>query len=287
VGIKIPVGHEEVEGAFLFDVNGFSSFIAVYLAGLDRQFEDYVSVIHAFEWGKTRVLLHGNIVLPPPRYYACCSLRVDQKNDFDIQASFEGDGSQFSILKMPTSRRVFIYSESELRQDLKEKVRAFGESVGVLIQFRSESYRVARDKTDRIEAFICHDSGDKAVARGIAVGLGSIPCAVWYDEFSLRVGQSLRESIETGLKACKKCILIMSTNFIANAGWTKKEFTSIYTREIVEKKNLMLPVWVNVTREQVYHYCPSLADLMAIRWDESQRESICKKLFREIDAAEG
>jgi hypothetical protein len=37
---------------------------------------------------------------------------------------------------------------------------------------------------------------------------------VWYDEFSLKVGDSLRESIEKGIKECKKCILILTQNYL-------------------------------------------------------------------------
>lgn len=34
-----------------------------------------------------------------------------------------------------------------------------------------------------------------------------------YHEFSLKVGDKLRESIEKGLKDCRKCILVLSPNF--------------------------------------------------------------------------
>jgi hypothetical protein len=59
-------------------------------------------------------------------------------------------------------------------------------------------------------------------------------CLVWYDQFSLRVGDSLRESVEAGLKECHKCILVLTPNFLSNKGWAKHEYSSIFTREIVE-----------------------------------------------------
>ncbi len=67
--------------------------------------------------------------------------------------------------------------------------------------------------------FISHDSHDKEeVASKIAIELTRRVCPVWYDEFSLKVGDSLRESIEKGLKECKKCILILSPSFLTNKG---------------------------------------------------------------------
>ena len=83
-------------------------------------------------------------------------------------------------------------------------------------------------------------------------------CPVWFDEFSLKVGDRLRESIEKGIRECKKCILVLTPNFLSNPGWTKVEFNSIFTREIVEKQDLVLPVWRDVSRDQVFEYSPTL-----------------------------
>jgi TIR domain len=91
-------------------------------------------------------------------------------------------------------------------------------------------------------AFISHDSKDKReVAGPIAVGLQKLMCPVWYDEFSLNVGDHLRESIERGLKEAKKFVLILSPNFFSNNSWTKTEVNSIFTREILEQKSVVLP----------------------------------------------
>jgi TIR domain len=82
-------------------------------------------------------------------------------------------------------------------------------------------------------------------------------CWVWFDEYSLNVGDSLRESIERGIKECKRCILVISKNFLGNSGWTKGEFNSVFTRELLENKRLVLPVWHDVTAQEVYEYSPS------------------------------
>lgn len=127
------------------------------------------------------------------------------------------------------------------------------------------------------KAFICHDSRDKrSIAARVATGLSGLGCHVWYDDFSLRVGDPLRESIEEGLKACKKCILILSPNFLSNRGWTKIEFNAAFTREIVERNNVLLPVWAGVTKDQVYAYSPVLADRLGIDWARGTREVVSK-----------
>jgi hypothetical protein len=63
-------------------------------------------------------------------------------------------------------------------------------------------------------------------------------CPVWFDEFSLQVGDRLRESIERGLREARKCILVITPNFISNRGWTREEFSAIFSRELVDKRTL-------------------------------------------------
>jgi len=106
-------------------------------------------------------------------------------------------------------------------------------------------------------------------------------CPVWYDEFSLKVGDRLRESIEKGLKECKKCVLVLSPQFFGNTGWTRVEFNSIFTRELIEKEDFLLPVWFGVTKEQVYEYSPSLADRVAADWSLGEEE-VVRRLYRGI-----
>lgn len=96
--------------------------------------------------------------------------------------------------------------------------------------------------------------------------LQKMMCPVWFDEFTLKVGDPLRESIEDGLKRCNKCILILTPNFLSNKGWTKAEFNSIFTRELLESRNLVLPVWAGVTSQEVYNYSPTLKDRVATNW---------------------
>ena len=122
-------------------------------------------------------------------------------------------------------------------------------------------------ETQQPLAFISHDSKDKElIAKPLAHGLNSRLCFVWYDEFSLKVGDSLRESIEKGIKEAKKCVLVLTPNFLNNPGWGKKEFNSIFTREMIFDERIVLPIWHNVTKEDVYEYSPSLADTVALIW---------------------
>jgi hypothetical protein len=123
------------------------------------------------------------------------------------------------------------------------KVEQLAQQAGIAVVIRSSICAQERSRFEKPLAFISHDWHDKAdIARPIAIGLSKMRCPVWYDEYSLKVGASLRGSIEKGLKESKKCVLVLSANFLSNTGWTKTEFDSVFTRQILEGSDVVLPV---------------------------------------------
>src|SRR5260221_678486 len=78
-----------------------------------------------------------------------------------------------------------------------------------------------------------------------------------------------------------RCVLSLSPNFLSNNGWGKAEFDSIYTREIIERGNVILPVWHNVDAKQVYEYSPKLADKVGLS-SSLGVEELARKLVNAI-----
>lgn len=180
--------------------------------------------------------------------------------------------------------RVYLYSEVSVPENLKQQIRQEAASQGNFVEFRSVEYMEARNRTEKPLAFISHDSRDKEeIAKKLALALSSRMCPVWYDEYSLKVGDSLRESIEKGLKECKKCIFILTPNFLANGGWAKTEYQSIFTRELVERQKVILPVWAGVTSQDIYQFSPILADRVAAQWSDGL-DTVAAKLVAAIGA---
>lgn len=165
------------------------------------------------------------------------------------------------------TRRVILYLEADLKDADKKALEARGAARDLAIVVRDRTYMRQRESRMKPVAFIAHDSRDKEqIARPLATSLNQNLCRVWFDEFSLNIGDSLRDQIEKGLKECRRCILILTPHFLSNAGWPKKEFDSIFTREVLDKENLVLPVWANVSVRDVYEYSPSLANRLGIDW---------------------
>ena len=180
--------------------------------------------------------------------------------------------------------RIFIYSEDTVKEEDKSYILQRSKELGQSVKFREQRYADERNKYEKPLAFISHDSRDKEnIAGPLAIELHKLMCPVWYDEYSLKVGHSLREQIERGLKECKKCIIILTPNYLSNQGWGKKEYDSVFTRELIEKQNIVLPVWHDVSVADIYQYSPSLADRVALQWSAG-KEEVARKLKHAIEA---
>lgn len=172
---------------------------------------------------------------------------------------------EVSNVDLRFSGRVLVYTPNVTLPEQWKNLSEVMTSNGLSLLVRDGQYAAIRDKYETPLAFISHDSRDKEpFVRELANNLAKMLCPVWYDEFKLRPGDSLRESIERGLKSCPKCVVVLSKNFFSNPGWTKREFDTVYTREILEGKRLMIPVWLDVERHDVFEYSPILLDTLGI-----------------------
>lgn len=112
--------------------------------------------------------------------------------------------------------------------------------------------------------FISHASEDKDDFVGpLAAVLASSGLKVWYDDFELKPGDSLIESIDNGLGLCQKGVVVLSPTFF-NKKWPRLELNALVRRHVDEGK-VIIPIWYNVDKSQVEKYSALLADIVAIK----------------------
>lgn len=79
-----------------------------------------------------------------------------------------------------------------------------------------------------VKIFLSHASEDKALlVRPLAHKLKGFGLQVWYDEFSLRAGDSLRRSIDDGLSKCSAGIVVLSPSFFSKE-WPQRELDALF-----------------------------------------------------------
>jgi hypothetical protein len=112
------------------------------------------------------------------------------------------------------------------------------------------------------DVFISHASEDKNdVVRPLAHALQNAGLRVWYDEFELRIGDSLRRRIDQGLANSRFGVIVLSRAFFGK-GWPNYELDGLVTRAVTGDQ-VLLPIWHDITKQEVIAYSPSLADKLA------------------------
>jgi len=134
----------------------------------------------------------------------------------------------------------------------------------------------------KYDVFISHASEDKdEVVRPLAFALISEGLTVWYDEFEMKIGDSLRRKIDMGLANSRFGIVVLSKDFIRK-GWTNYELDGIITKS-VSQEQVLLPIWHNLTKKEVIDFSPSLADKLARNTSSFTVEEIASEIAEVIN----
>ncbi len=132
--------------------------------------------------------------------------------------------------------------------------------------------------------FISHTHEDKDdVARPLAELLKESGLTVWYDEYSLCLGDSLRGEIEKGLSECDFGVVILSPSFFQKE-WTKRELDSLTAREVSERKKFIIPVWHGIDEKYLIRRSPNLVDKIAISTSKGIGE-VAKAILNAVNSA--
>ena len=174
-------------------------------------------------------------------------------------------------------KRLFRERERHERQVTSEmrsrKHLALGTHNSVPVQ--SKDFPVPVQRKD---FFISHASEDKdSFVRELAVSLEQGGASVWYDEFTLKVGDSLRREIDRGLANSTFGIVVLSTHFFAKE-WPQRELDGLIALDTEGSKRI-LPIWHEITKDVVLRHSPMLADRVALNTSLKTVDEITSKLL--------
>lgn len=131
------------------------------------------------------------------------------------------------------------------------------------------------------DLFISHASEDKDdLVRPLATSLERRGVKVWYDEFSLRLGDSLSSSIDMGIRDSRYGIVVLSPSFLSKS-WPDYEYRSLLTRE-VDGERIILPLWYGICKEDVKRYSPFLADIKSLSIGKNDLDPIIDEVLRVV-----
>lgn len=113
------------------------------------------------------------------------------------------------------------------------------------------------------DVFISHASEDKEeFAQPLAHALQQRGVKVWFDAFTLSLGDSLRRSIDRGLAQSRFGIVVLSEAFFQKH-WPQLELDGLLARES-DGVRVILPIWHGIDELGVKAHSPMLADRLAV-----------------------
>ena len=133
------------------------------------------------------------------------------------------------------------------------------------------------------DAFISYASEDKIdFALPLAEALRAAGLAIWFDDFELKVGDSLRRSIDRGLAQSRYGIVILSPEFFAK-DWPQRELDGLVAKETGLDK-VIIPVWHRIDIDDVRRFSPILADRVAAKSSDDMNR-VVEKIISAISKA--
>ena len=145
--------------------------------------------------------------------------------------------------------------------------------------FLSSDYHGSIKNTD---FFVCHASEDKdSFVRDLATQLRKRGATIWYDEFTLKIGDSLRREIDRGLLNSRFGIVVLSTHFFAKE-WPQRELDGLFSLDSQGGVRI-LPVWHEITKDEVLRYSPMLSDRLALDTSLMTLDEIVNKLLELVE----
>ncbi|WP_010494482.1 toll/interleukin-1 receptor domain-containing protein [Paenibacillus elgii] len=129
------------------------------------------------------------------------------------------------------------------------------------------------------DLFISHASEDKEnFVRPLALLLNRLSVRVWYDEFTLNLGDSLSRSIDKGLIDSQFGLVVLSKDFM-NKKWPDYELRSLISKELAYGK-VVLPIWHGIDRDDLLNFSPYLLDKLAINTSQKTIEEIALNICK-------
>lgn len=164
------------------------------------------------------------------------------------------------------TKKVYVFTDQVSSTVNREEIITHFKNNGLFLEIRDNEYHERHILGKSPDVFICHDSRDKEFAGKLAFDLGNSLVKVWYDEYSLEIGDSLTSKIQDGISKTKFGIIVLSKNFLSNERWVKFELQSLMTKQIISEKKVILPIWHGITPTDLKDY-PWLLDKVALNSD--------------------
>jgi hypothetical protein len=202
---------------------------------------------------------------------------ADTKTDFFYKQIAEPFISEIKLNKEEQKERDKAMKKQKVMLSLQKEITREMEKQKLQSLHSFDVLKPSQIEQTIYDVFVSHASEDKdEFVRPFVNNLQENGLKVWYDEFSLRIGDSLRRSIDNGLKNSRYGIVVLSEAFF-NKEWPQRELDGLFAREVNGEK-VILPIWHKISKNEVLKFSPIIADMLALNTSSFTIEEIAKEI---------
>jgi hypothetical protein len=271
--------------------------IARQIASVDREISTIERSIQTIDGNISRKQKEANNILSKISREKDLKRVITYQKDLtrknDEIAKFEKDKSTKSKSLSDKQKKKLDFQSKLNKEEQKERDKVKKEQKEILTLQQQITREMERQKLQSLhsidvfkptlqaitkyDVFISHASEDKEdFVRPFANCLKDSGLNVWYDEFELKIGDSLRRAIDNGLKNSRYGIVVLSESFFSKE-WPQRELDGLFAREVNGEK-VILPIWHKISKNEVLKYSPIIADMLALTTSNFTIEEIAQKI---------
>ncbi|MCS5502758.1 toll/interleukin-1 receptor domain-containing protein [Lysinibacillus sp. A4] len=132
------------------------------------------------------------------------------------------------------------------------------------------------------DVFLSHSSLDKDIfVSELSEKLSNKGLKVFEDVKVFKIGQSQTDMMNMGILNSRFVVIFLSKNFI-ESGWSQYEFKSFLNREINEKRVIILPIWHDVSVDEVRQYNPYIVDKYALNTSKQTLDEMVNQIHQVV-----
>lgn len=140
-------------------------------------------------------------------------------------------------------------------------------------------------KDDHPDLFISYASEDKEnFVRPLAEALKRQGLKVWFDEYEIRIGDSLRQRIDQGLIHSQYGLVVISPTFFEKQ-WTQYELDGLLARQNAGER-IVLPILYQLTPHELLQRCPPLAGIAHLSSSNHTVETMAHKVAEVVTSSQ-
>jgi len=177
-------------------------------------------------------------------------------------------------------RRTEIQHERTLTREAERRQNLYMSDEQLGQYFESVESTEGQDK--QYDVFIAHASEDKKdFVEPLANLLQEKGLEVWYDDFVLDYGDSLRREIDKGIANSRRGVVVVSHAFFAKE-WPQTEMDGMMAIQMQGGSPYIFPIWHEIEFEDVSRLSPTLAGKKAARTSAMDVEEIANAIARSV-----